>query len=163
MNKPSTSRAGLLAIVILAMTGATSAQTTAPPTNNIPDVASVKPLVEPAAAPAINAATTLARDPLSNAIAVRPRPGPVTLVGTGSSVSESVRVLRGPGSCTPKTNSLDCVQDSSQAGQGANVSGRVRSGVIGEVGTGRGTTEGKGGAQRKEACTPKPGELTCTP
>lgn len=147
----------LLATALSAMVGSVSAQTTGGPSND------VGPLVEPRAVPPMTAATAAAREPLSTAITVRPRPTPVTLVGSGTAVTEGVRVLRTPGACTPKTNSLDCVQDSSQAGEGANVSGRVRGGVIGEVGTGRAATEGKGGAQRKEACTPKPGELSCTP
>jgi hypothetical protein len=104
--------------------------------------------VEPAgpAVPAAPAVTT-------------PAVQPVTV---GAPVGEGVRVMRAPAACTPKTNSLDCVQDSSEAGQGANVSGRVRNSVIGEVGAGKATTEGAGGAQRQATCTPKPGELSCS-
>lgn len=90
--------------------------------------------------------------------AASPMVQPVTV---GAPVGDGVRVMRAPAACTPKTNSLDCVQDSSEAGQGANVSGRVRNSVIGEVGMGKATTEGAGGAQRQQACTPKPGELSC--
>lgn len=84
-------------------------------------------------------------------------------VAVGEPLGDGVRVLRAPGGCTPKTNSLDCVQDSSDAVPGANVSGRVRNSVIGEVGSGRAATEGAGGAQRQTTCTPKPGELSCSP
>jgi hypothetical protein len=128
---------------------------------------------------AVHSATTLGHDYQAAAIvgAAEP-PAKVTIVpkpvspATGLSAPLSlgspvpfsgVRVLRVPTACTPKTNSLDCVQDSTQAGQGASVEGRVRHGVIGEVGTGHATTEGGSGAKREESCTPKPGELTCTP
>lgn len=153
---------GLLQVVLAMAASQVAAQTTAPPTNNVgADRPSL--IVTPAAAPAINAATTLAREPLDKARTVVPRPVPVVVIGTATPVSEGARVLQAPGACTPKTNSLDCVQDSSQAGDGANVSGKVRSGVIGEVGTGRSTTEGKGDVQRQDTCTPKPGELSCKP
>ena len=105
-------------------------------------------------------------DPPGKVIIV-PKPVPPTTalpapLSLGSPVPfAGVRVLRIPTACSPKTNSLDCVQDSTQAGQGASVEGRVRHGVIGEVGTGHATTEGGTGAKREEACTPKAGELTC--
>lgn len=95
------------------------------------------------------------RDPLSV------RGGLVTQVGSGRPVSEGSRVLRLPGKCSPKTNSLDCVAEAGQAPTGANVSSRVRNSVIGEVGAGRAATEGSGTVKRKEACTPQAGKLTC--
>jgi hypothetical protein len=94
-------------------------------------------------------------DPLSM------RGGLVTQVGTGRPVGEGSRVLRLPGKCSPKTNSLDCVAEAGQAPHGANVSSRVRNSVIGEVGAGRSATEGSGTVKRKEACTPQAGKLTC--
>ncbi len=118
------------------------------------------PAFSPALAPALSPAPVSGPRPMAPAATAMPAPLPVSV---GSPVGEGVRVLRAPSGCTPKTNSLDCVQDSSDAGQGANVSGRVRNSVIGEVGAGRATTEGAGGAQRQQACTPKPGELSCTP
>jgi hypothetical protein len=95
------------------------------------------------------------RDPLSV------RGGLVTQTGSGRPVSEGSRVLRLPGKCSPKTNSLDCVAEAGQAPTGANVSSRVRNSVIGEVGAGRAATEGSGTVKRKEACTPQAGKLTC--
>lgn len=95
------------------------------------------------------------RDPLSV------RGGLVTQVGSGRPVSEGSRVLRLPGKCSPKTNSLDCVAEAGQAPTGANVSSRVRNSVIGEVGAGRAATEGSGNVKRKEACNPQAGKLTC--
>ena len=89
------------------------------------------------------------------------RGGLITHVGSGQPVSEGSRVLRLPGKCTPKTNSLDCVAEAGQASTGANVSSRVRNSVIGEVGAGRAATEGSGTVKRKDACTPAPGKLTC--
>jgi hypothetical protein len=89
------------------------------------------------------------------------RGGLITHVGSGQPVSEGSRVLRLPGKCTPKTNSLDCVAEAGQAPTGANVSSRVRNSVIGEVGAGRAATEGGGTVKRKDTCTPAPGKLTC--
>lgn len=102
---------------------------------------------------------TLAPRPQNNTLA--PRPGLVTVVGSGAAAGEGTRALRPPPACTPKTNSLDCVADGAQAGQGANVSSKVRNSVIGEVGAGRATTEGGGGVKREGACTPLPGKLSC--
>lgn len=104
--------------------------------------------------------------PLREAIGAGKRPlgssgSVLTEAGTGAAVGEGSRVLKVPGACTPKTNSLDCVADASTAAQGANVSTRVRNSVIGEVGAGRGATEGAGGAKRDTACTPVAGQLTC--
>lgn len=81
--------------------------------------------------------------------------------GTGAAVGEGSRVLKVPGACTPKTNSLDCVADAGPSAQGANVSSRVRNSVIGEVGAGRGATEGGGNLKREGPCTPLPGQLSC--
>lgn len=178
MIKPTASawRVALVGLGVALASVSASAQTTnriAPP--------------EPAAA-AINAATAQAREPQRTAIeaallpftpatvvvtpavpaataTLTPRPVvPVVVVpGTGTATADAVRVMRVPAACTPKTNSLDCVQDSTQPGQGANVEGRVRNSVMGEVGTGKATTEGGSGPKREQACTPKPGELTCTP
>lgn len=161
----------LLGLSGLFMAPCAQAQTTNPNNPN-GDVPTAPPTLSAPGAAAVNAATGLAVQPLATAVSraaatpnlsVAPRPPTVVQAGTGAAVSAGVRVLKAPGACTPKTNSLDCVQDSSQSGQGANVSGRVRNSVIGEVGTGQAITEGAGGAQRQQACTPKPGELTCSP
>lgn len=93
--------------------------------------------------------------------ALGPRPGVVTVSGTGQAAGGGTRVLKAPAACTPKTNSLDCVAEAGQAGQGANVSSRVRNSVIGEVGAGRAATEGAGAAKREGPCTPQAGKLTC--
>jgi len=87
------------------------------------------------------------------------RGGLITQVGSGQPVAEGSRVLRLPGKCTPKTGSLDCVAEAGQASTGANVSGKVRNSVIGEVGAGRAATEGSGTVKRKGACQPAPGQL----
>ncbi|RZL03407.1 MAG: hypothetical protein EOP36_04730 [Rubrivivax sp.] len=89
------------------------------------------------------------------------RGGLITQVGSGQPVGEGSRVLKLPGKCTPKTGSLDCVAEAGQASTGANVSGKVRNSVIGEVGAGKAATEGSGTVKRNEACTPAPGKLTC--
>jgi hypothetical protein len=133
----------------------------------------VTPAVGPAvAAPALPSGPTTAvlapATPVTAAApvpaaAVAPRPMAPAAVIPDTGAADAVRIMRVPAACTPKTNSLDCVQDSTQPGQGANVEGRVRNSVMGEVGTGKATTEGGGGAKRQQACTPKPGELTCTP
>lgn len=115
--------------------------------------AAVKSVDESQGAPVTRALPE--RDPLSV------RGGLVTHVGSGRPVSEGSRVLRLPGKCSPKTNSLDCVAEAGQAPTGANVSSRVRNSVIGEVGAGRAATEGSGTVKRKEACTPQAGKLTC--
>lgn len=115
--------------------------------------AAVKSVDESLGAPVTRALPE--RDPLSV------RGGLVTHVGSGRPVSEGSRVLRLPGKCSPKTNSLDCVAEAGQAPTGANVSSRVRNSVIGEVGAGRAATEGSGTVKRKEACTPQAGKLTC--
>jgi hypothetical protein len=88
-----------------------------------------------------------------------PRPAVVTVGGRAA--GDGTRVLKAPAACTPKTNSLDCVAETGQAGQGANVSSRVRNSVIGEVGAGRAATEGAGAAKREGPCTPQAGKLTC--
>jgi hypothetical protein len=93
------------------------------------------------------------RAPVANSVLVE--------AGTGAAVGEGSRVLKVPGACTPKTNSLDCVADAGPSAQGANVSSRVRNSVIGEVGAGRGATEGGGNLKREGACTPLPGQLSC--
>ena len=98
---------------------------------------------------------------LKNGGALGVRDGLITQVGSGRPVAEGSRVLRLPGKCTPKTNSLDCVNEAGQAPTGANVSSRVRNSVIGEVGAGRAATEGAGTVKRKDTCTPQPGKLTC--
>ena len=90
-----------------------------------------------------------------------PRPSVVTVSGSGKAAGDGTRVLKAPTACTPKTNSLDCVSEAGQAGQGANVSSRVRNSVIGEVGAGRAATEGAGAAKREGPCTPQAGKLTC--
>jgi len=91
------------------------------------------------------------------------RDGLVTEVGSGRPVGEGARVLSLPGQCTPKTNQLDCVEQTRNGAGGADVSGRVRKGVIGEVGVGRAATEGAGSVQGSSTCTPAPGKLTCEP
>jgi len=91
------------------------------------------------------------------------RDGLVTEVGSGRPVGEGARVLSLPGQCTPKTNQLDCVEQTRNGAGGADVSGRVRKGVIGEVGAGRAATEGAGSVRGSTTCTPAPGKLTCEP
>lgn len=97
--------------------------------------------------------------PTRGSVNLGPRPAVVT-VG-GKAAGDGTRVLKAPAACTPKTNSLDCVAETGQAGQGANVSSRVRNSVIGEVGAGRAATEGAGAAKREGPCTPQAGKLTC--
>ena len=104
---------------------------------------------------------TAATRALKSGDALSIRGGAITQVGSGQPVSEGSRVLRLPGKCSPKTNSLDCVAEAGQAPTGANVSSRVRNSVIGEVGAGRAATEGSGTVKRQDACTPAPGKLTC--
>lgn len=89
------------------------------------------------------------------------RDGLVTQVGSGQPVGEGSRVLTVPGKCTPQPNSLDCVDDSARTPGGANVSGRVRHSVIGEVGAGQSATQGGGKAQGAQTCVPAPGKLSC--
>jgi len=91
------------------------------------------------------------------------RDGLVTEVGSGRPVGEGARVLSLPSQCTPKTNQLDCVEQTRNGAGGADVSGRVRKGVIGEVGAGRAATEGAGSVQGSTTCTPAPGKLSCEP
>lgn len=91
------------------------------------------------------------------------RDGLVTEVGSGRPVGEGARVLNLPSPCTPKTNQLDCVEQTRNGATGADVSGRVRKGVIGEVGAGRAATEGAGQVQGNTSCTPALGKLTCEP
>ena len=91
------------------------------------------------------------------------RDGLITEVGTGRPMAEGSRILRVPGKCSPKTNSLDCVADAGPSPTGANVSSRVRNSVIGEVGVGRAATEGGGKAKTQATCTPQAGKLTCEP
>lgn len=97
--------------------------------------------------------------PTRGSVNLGPRPAVVTVGGRAA--GDGTRVLKAPAACTPKTNSLDCVAETGQAGQGANVSSRVRNSVIGEVGAGRATTEGAGAAKREGPCTPQAGKLTC--
>ncbi|RZI81216.1 MAG: hypothetical protein EOP38_20055 [Rubrivivax sp.] len=117
--------------------------------------AAVNSVGESLGSPAERALRPSSIDPLAS------RSGLITQTGTGRPVSEGVRVLRLPGKCSPKTNSLDCVAEAGQAPTGANVSSRVRNSVIGEVGAGRAATEGSGTVKRKDTCTPQPGKLTC--
>jgi hypothetical protein len=97
--------------------------------------------------------------PMRGGVQLGPRPAVVTVGGRAA--GDGTRVLKAPAACTPKTNSLDCVAETGQAGQGANVSSRVRNSVIGEVGAGRAATEGAGAARREGPCTPQAGKLTC--
>jgi hypothetical protein len=161
MTVPMPAAAAMHAAVVLArepLNGAVE-RAMAPAVVSAP-VTPVRP--SPAPSPALSPALSPAATSVGPR-AVPPVPGntPTTPVVVGAPLGEGVRVLRAPGGCTPKTNSLDCVQDSSEAAPGANVSGRVRHSVIGEVGSGRAATEGGGGAQRQPTCTPKPGELSC--
>ncbi len=107
------------------------------------------------------ALTTPVVRPLARPLGIRD--GLITEVGSGRPVSEGSRILRLPGKCSPKTNSLDCVADAAPTPTGANVSSRVRNSVIGEVGAGRAATEGSGKAKSKATCTPQAGKLTCEP
>lgn len=107
------------------------------------------------------ALTTTVVRPLARPLGIRD--GLITEVGSGRPVSEGSRILRLPGKCSPKTNSLDCVADAAPTPTGANVSSRVRNSVIGEVGAGRAATEGSGKAKSEATCTPQAGKLTCEP
>lgn len=154
---------------LLLAAGAAHAQASAPPVTESPVVAAPgTPVTTPQSTAGKSAVTqaftTNNAAILKQSIAPKALPGVrgglVTIAGSDQAVGEGVRLLPLPGQCTPKTNSLDCVTDSAQSG-GANVSGRVRTGVIGEVGAGRGATEGAGKAQGQKTCTPAPGKLTC--
>ncbi len=160
-------RASLWAALSLACAGAAQAQSQGSVAPSRGDPQSLQPSAVSAAqssngvgAQPQAAAIQQVAQPSSNVTVVTQ---PLASTGVSAGSSTAPRVLRIPATCTPKTNSLDCVQDSTQPGQGANVEGRVRNGVLGEVGTGKSTTEGRGGAKRDEACTPKAGELNCTP
>ncbi|HIV70917.1 MAG TPA: hypothetical protein H9903_08315 [Candidatus Aquabacterium excrementipullorum] len=135
----------------------TAAPAPAPAAETSPAAVSTKAAV--ASTLSSGSATTLQSSSGSSSLA--PRPAVVTVLGSGQSAGQGTRVLKAPSACTPKTNSLDCVTETGQAGQGANVSSRVRNSVIGEVGAGRATTEGAGAAKREGPCTPQPGKLTC--
>lgn len=174
---------GLIALSMLTVAFGARAQSQGPSTSpnqgQTPPITSREdPGLSAPAQASVHSATALGHEFQSMAIqgaaepaakvSIVPKPASPTVWATPLSLGSpvpfgGVRVLRVPTACTPKTNSLDCVQDSTQAGQGASVEGRVRHGVIGEVGTGHATTEGGSGAKREDTCTPKPGELTCTP
>lgn len=89
--------------------------------------------------------------------------GLVAGVAGGSVAGDAVRVLNPPGQCVPRANRLDCAAPGEADVGGADVSGRLRRGVIGEVGSGRPATEGTGAPASGPACTPLPGKLTCEP
>lgn len=158
-------------ITALLSGGAAQAQFAGPPPQTQTPVAAVP--TTPTATPQSNAATQATVKALtdSKATAIKRAVGPkalpgvrdglVTEAGSGRAVGEGSRVLAIPGKCTPKTNSLDCTPDSAQTSGGANVSGRVRNSVIGEVGAGKSATEGDGKAKGTQTCTPAPGKLTC--
>ena len=135
-----------------------------PPNDDRPPApgAQYSPAAESARAAAASSlgSPTNAALPSRAATTLGPRPGVVTVSG-GQAAGSGVRALKAPAACTPKTNSLDCVADTGQAGQGANVSSRVRNSVIGEVGSGRAATEGAGGAKREGPCVPQAGKLSC--
>ncbi|CAH0355602.1 hypothetical protein [Aquabacterium sp. CECT 9606] len=162
---------GALAAVALCCAGVSSsvwAQASSPTEGGQQPTTQSEALMPPGVAAKNSAVKTLdqtqgtpATRSLKQGDALSIRGGLITHVGSGQPVSEGSRVLRLPGKCTPKTNSLDCVAEAGQAPTGANVSSRVRNSVIGEVGAGRAATEGSGTVKRKEACTPAPGKLTC--
>lgn len=89
--------------------------------------------------------------------------GLVAGVAGGGVGGDAVRVLNPPGQCVPRANRLDCAAPAATDVGGADVSSRLRRGVIGEVGAGRAATEGTGAPASGPACTPLPGKLTCEP
>ena len=165
-----------LALTLPHLANAQTSTNNPPVTGNVPitrepNSAGAKAPEPTAAAAARNTAVNTIEEvqgtPLKKSLVTKAEPGPreglVTVVGSGTAVSEGARVLRVPAACTPKTNSLDCVADANQATQGGNVSSRVRNSVIGEVGAGKAATEGGGSAKRQGECTPQPGKLECAP
>lgn len=145
--------------------GPTTGPIETPPSEDKPAApgAQYTPAAEAARAAAASSLSSPANvvDNLRGRATLGPRPGVVTVVGSGRTAGDGTRALKAPTACTPKTNSLDCVSEAGQAGQGANVSSRVRNSVIGEVGAGRAATEGAGGAKREGPCIPQAGKLTC--
>lgn len=151
---------------LFATHGSVHAQASQPTGDPPPSTAIPAPGADttPAATAARNTSTSTLTEVQSSAVRrlTGTRDGVVNDVGTGRAVGDGSRVLRVPGKCDPKTNSLDCVTDSNAAQSGgANVSNRVRNSVIGEVGSGRSATEGSGKTKGQETCTPAPGKLTC--
>ena len=161
----------LVAPALLLAANACHAQTASAPNGPPLPILVTKPTptVTPQSTAATQGAVKALDDSRSAAIkqSVKPaaipgvRDGLITEAGSGRAVGEGSRVLAIPGKCTPKTNSLDCTPDSAQTSGGANVSGRVRNSVIGEVGAGKAATEGGGKAKGEKTCTPAPGKLTC--
>lgn len=153
----------MLPMAVLAQASAPNNPIDVPPTEERPAApgAQYTPAAEAAKSAAGSSLSSPANavGPSRGNINLGPRPAVVT-VG-GKAAGDGTRVLKAPAACTPKTNSLDCVAETGQAGQGANVSSRVRNSVIGEVGAGRATTEGAGAAKREGPCTPQAGKLTC--
>jgi hypothetical protein len=149
------------ACAMLALAASARGQASAPSTNYPSNSDYPVPIVNKQTTGATQGAATAA----GTALQPRPLPGVrgglITEVGSGRAVGEGSRVLTVPGKCTPKAHSLDCVSETAQSSGGADVSGRVRKGVIGEVGAGKATTEGAGKAQGSKTCTPAPGKLTC--
>ncbi len=157
------------ALLLLALSNTCRAQASAPSES---PVMPIKPTITPQSTAATQSSTVKALGENQSAAikqSVAPkavpgvRDGMITEAGSGRAVGEGSRVLAIPGKCTPKTNSLDCVNDSAQTSGGANVSGRVRNSVIGEVGAGKAATEGGGKAKGEKTCVPAPGKLTCEP
>jgi hypothetical protein len=161
-----------MSLLAALLSGAAAQAQTAAPQPQTPAPVGAMPTT-PTATPQSTAATQATVKALtdSKATAIKRAVGPkslpgvrdglVTEAGSGRAVGEGSRVLAVPGKCTPKTNSLDCTSDSAQTSGGANVSGRVRNSVIGEVGAGKAATEGDGKAKGTQTCTPAPGKLTC--
>lgn len=156
-----------VAATLLLATSPCQAQTASAPSGQ-ETVLPIKPTVTPQSTAATQSTVKALGEGQSTGIkqSVSPklpgvREGMITEAGSGRAVGEGSRVLTIPGKCTPKTNSLDCVNDSAQTSGGANVSGRVRNSVIGEVGAGKAATEGGGKAKTEKTCTPAPGKLTC--
>jgi hypothetical protein len=156
----------MLAAASLPSVSAASPMLVAPVRSVAPLSPALLPALSPSLVPSVATMVKPAPSLVTPAVVVPATPHvaspAVQPVTVGAPVGEGVRVMRAPAACTPKTNSLDCVQDSSEGAQGANVAGRVRNSIIGEVGAGKATTEGAGGAQRQQACTPKLGELSCS-
>jgi len=154
----------LITAALLALAGAAAqAQTAGPPASGAQggDTGVTIPVITKQSTGAQQGSATAT----GSALQPRPLPGVrgglITEVGSGRAIGEGSRVLTVPGKCTPKAHSLDCASETAQDSGGADVSGRVRKGVIGEVGAGKATTEGAGKAQGSKTCTPAPGKLTC--
>lgn len=162
-SRPAAPRRRALAAALLMMaTGASLAQATGavviPP--NAPQAAVIQSLVSQVQS--AGSARALVQGLKAGSLPAGVE-GLVAEVAGGSVAGDAVRVLNPPSQCVPRPNRLDCAAQGAADAGGADVSGRVRRSVIGEVGAGRSATEGAGAPKSGPACTPLPGKLTCEP